>query len=579
MFSLAATAAAGYALLDLLGMHARTPEEYEVFFRWMLVLGMVEGVLIAWFIYLYLHAGRLWLLYLICGVRALMLVLNFTPGGEFFYYREITALHHMPLLGEQISHPHGVLHSWAALMHLSLVLIVIFVVDATRTAWRNGAPWRARVLGSWTSIGFALAIVLYALYAREILPSTFSSQLVLSLILLMGYDLSLDVLRAGQLSRDLLESQQRMHLAARAANLSLWEWDLVRDEIWVTEKGRERAGAGASERITFARFLQSVHPDDRESTQRAARHAIEVSGEFEAEYRVVANGKVTHWIVARGQVERGRDGNPLRLRGVSVDVTGRKKAEDQLAQHRNELAHLSRITTLSELSSSLAHELNQPLAIILTNAQAAQRLLVQNPPDVAETLSILADIVSEDQRAGEVIRRLRALLKPGQTQRASLASNELIQDVLRIISSDLIGRGISVRTTLAVNPPQIMGDRVQLQQVLLNLILNACDAMAANPPGQRHLTLSTVHQDGMLRISISDNGCGLPAEPERIFQPFYTTKKDGLGLGLAICRSIVTAHRGRLWAVAGEAGRGTTLQVELPVRMASGGGQGASEGI
>lgn len=257
-----------------------------------------------------------------------------------------------------------------------------------------------------------------------------------------------------------------------------------------------------------------------------------------------------------------------------VDITARKKAEDELAQQRNELSHLSRVTTMSELSSSLAHELNQPLAIILTNAQAAQRLLAQEPPDVAETRDILADIVTEDERAGEVIRRLRALLKPGQTQRLPLSVNEIIEDVLRIARSDLIGRSVTVHTTLADSPPQVLGDRVQLQQVLLNLILNASDAMAANPPAQRRLTIATAHRDGLVRISVSDNGCGLPAEAERIFQPFYTTKKEGLGLGLAICRSIATAHQGRLWAEArGAADRppgsavatgGTTLHLELP---------------
>ena len=304
------------------------------------------------------------------------------------------------------------------------------------------------------------------------------------------------------------------------------------------------------------------------------RHALDVSREFEAEYRVVSPSGATHWVVARGQVEPDAQGKPLRVRGVSVDVTARKKAEQELAQHRNELFHLSRVATLSELSNSLAHELNQPLAIILTNAQAAQRLLVQEPPDVAETRDILTDIVSEDERAGEIIRRLRALLKPGQTHRLGLSVNEIIEDVLLITRSDLIERGIAVHTALAEGAPQVLGDRVQLQQLLLNLILNAGDAMAANPPAQRHLTVATTHQAGLVRISVSDTGCGLPSEPDRIFQPFYTTKQDGLGLGLAICRSIAMAHQGRLWVEAneaqeqslapGSAGRGTTLHLEIP---------------
>jgi two-component system, LuxR family, sensor kinase FixL len=708
VFSIAAAAAAGYAVLDMVALRDRTAAEYGELWRWALALGLLEGVLIAWFIRLYLQAGRPWLLWLICGLRALMLVLNFVPGPNF-YFREITGLQQAPLLGELISRPHGVLHPWVMLMPLSFLLIIFFALDAAHTAARRSRGRRAWVLGGLLAVGFSLALVSYALYAREVLPSTFSSQLFLSVILLMGYELSLDVLRASQLSRELLETQQRMRLAARAADLSFFEWDIARDEIWVTERGRERAGVGASERIDFARFLQALHPDDREPTQRAVRHSLAGTGEYEAEYRVTDREGAARWVVARGHVEYDAHHQPLRLRGVSVniterkeaevslrqseefqkaildsvaaeiavldaqgvivavnsqwqhfalenavsagqpprntgigvnylevcrqstgesfdtamaaqegiqgvisgrirnfsceyachspqqqrwfvmsvtplkqekrsvvvahlDITDRKKAEDQLAQQRNELSHLSRVTTMSELSGSLAHELNQPLAIILTNAQAAQRLLAQDPPDVAETRDILADIVSEDERAGEVIRRLRALLKPGQTQRLPLSVNEIIEDVLRIARSDLIGRGVTVHTALAENLPQVLGDRVQLQQVLLNLILNACDAMAGNPPAHRHLTVATARHDGLARVSVSDNGCGLPVEPERIFQPFYTTKKDGLGLGLPICRSIVTAHQGRLWGKNGAAG-GAVIHLELPAGEGGSGNQ------
>jgi PAS domain S-box-containing protein len=572
VFSFSATAAAGYAVLDMVALRAQTPAEYGELWRWALMLGMLEGVSIAWFLRLYLRSGRLWLLWLICGLRALMLVLNFAPGPNF-YFREITGLQRTRLLGELIARPHGVLHPWAILMTPSLLLIIVFAIDAAHSAAKRSGRRRAWVLGGLTAGGFSLVIVCYALYARGILPSTFSSQFFLLLILVMGYELSLDVVRAGQLSRELLQSQQRMRLAASAADLSLWEWDIARDEIWVTEKGRERAGVGASERIDFARFLQAVHPDDREPTQRAVRHSLEVSGEFEAEYRVMARDGATRWVVARGQVERDAAAKPLRLRGVTVDVTEREQAEAELQRLQGELAHVSRVSTVGQLSNTLAHELNQPLAIILTNAQAAQRLLAQQPPDLAEARDILADIVSEDERAGEVIKRLRALLKPGQTQLQPLSASELVEDVLRIARSDLIERSIKVRVTLDGSVPFVVGDRIQLQQVLLNLILNAGEAMAANPPAGRHVSIRTAHCDGTVRISISDTGCGLPPDAERIFEPFYTTKKEGLGLGLPICRSIVGAHNGRLWAepnvaagpsTAAAGGCGAVFHLELP---------------
>ena len=565
VFSIIAAAAAGYAVLDMVALRVQAPVEYGELWRWALALGLLEGVLIACFVRLYLQAGRLWLLWLICGVRALMLVLNFAPGTNF-YFREITSLQQTPLLGELISRPHGVLHPWVILMPVTFLLIIIFAIDAAHTASRRSGRRRAWVMGGLMSVGFSLGLVSYALYAREVLPSTFSSQLILLLVLLMGHELSLDVLRAGQLSRELLESQQRMRLAASAADLSLWEWDIVRDEIWVTEKGRERAGVGATERINFDRFLQAIHPEDHEPTQRAVRRALEGGGEFEAEYRVLAADGAIRWVEALGQVERDPAGKPLRLRGVAVDVTERKQAEKDLQRLQGELAHFSRVSTVGQLSNTLAHELNQPLAIILTNAQAAQRLLAQQPPDLAETREILTDIVSADERAGEVIKRLRALLKPGQTHLQPLSANALVEDVLRIARSDLIERGIKVHAELDGSGPPVVGDRVQLQQVLLNLILNAGEAMAANPPSDRHMTIATTHRDDAVRISVSDTGCGLPPEAERVFEPFFTTKKEGLGLGLQICRSIVSVHNGRLWAEPNgvATSRGTTFKVELP---------------
>jgi len=570
VFSIAAVAAAGYAVLDMVALRIQTLSEYAELWRWALSLGILEGVLIAWFVRLYLRAGRLWLLWLFCGLRALMLVLNFVPGPNF-YFREITSLNQTPLLGELIARPHGVLHPWVMLMPLSFVLIIIFAIDAARTAAKRGKGARAWVLGGLMAVGYSLAFASYALYAHGILPSTFSSQIVLLLILLMGYELSLDVLRAGQLSRDLLESQQRMRLAASAADLSLWEWDIIRDRIWVTERGRERAGVDASERIDFARFLQAIHPDDREPTERAVRRSLDGGGEFEAEYRVMDRDGAGHWVIARGQVEHDTKGRPLRLRGVAVDITGRRKAEDdrrraelEIQQKRNELAHLSRVTTVSELSGSLAHELNQPLGIILSNAQAAQELLLQDPPVVTEVKEILTDIVAADRRAAEIIKRLRSLLKRGEVSLQPLSLNELIEEVLGLVNSDLIGRGVTVIRDLAPDLPPVIGDRIQLQQLTLNLILNAADAMAGNAPGTRRLYITTIWRNSIVLASVRDEGTGLPPDVEDLFKPFFTTKPHGLGLGLGICRSIITAHRGRLWAEPHPEG-GAVFHFELPI--------------
>src|SRR4029079_6978951 len=213
---------------------------------------------------------------------------------------------------------------------------------------------------------------------------------------------------------------------------------------------------------------------------------------------------------------------------------------------------------------SLAHELNQPLTSILSNAQARQRFLSQEPPDLAEVREILGDIVRADRRAGEIIWRLRTMLRRGEVALQPVRVNECLEELLRLTGSDLIARGVSVSNLAAGDLPPAMTDRVQLQQVLLNLILNACDAMKTNPPEDRRLTLATSAEEEEIRISVLDCGVGLPDDVETLFQPFHTTKAGGLGLGLSICRTLVTSHGGRLWAEP-RPERGAAVHVALPL--------------
>lgn len=248
-----------------------------------------------------------------------------------------------------------------------------------------------------------------------------------------------------------------------------------------------------------------------------------------------------------------------------IDITERRQIESEAAAAHDELAHLSRVAMLGELSGSLAHELNQPLAAILSNAQAAQRVLGHGTENVAEVREILKDIVEDDKRAGEVIRRLRVLLKKEDVELHSLDINEIVLDVLRLMRSDLLNRIVTASTGLASDLPAVRGDRIQLQQVLLNLVINACDAMIGSPARDRQLDVRTLLVDGHVEVCVADHGKGIPPEDlERIFQPFVTTKLHGIGLGLAVCRTIVNAHAGRIWAT-NNGTRGATVHFALPV--------------
>jgi C4-dicarboxylate-specific signal transduction histidine kinase len=249
------------------------------------------------------------------------------------------------------------------------------------------------------------------------------------------------------------------------------------------------------------------------------------------------------------------------------DITERKRVEVEVQQQRQMLTHLTRVATLGELLGALAHDLNQPLTSILSNAQAALRSLAGERVDPADMRDILTDIVAADRRAAEAIRRVRALLRNGEAPLQAVDVNEATSEVLRLAHNELIAHGVAVTTHLTPGLPRVWGDRVGLQQVLLNLIVNACDAMRLDEPVHRQLTVATAHDgEGAVQVAITDHGVGIPVDGlERVFEPFFTSKERGLGLGLAICRSIVTAHGGRMWAT-NNAERGATFHFILPAQ-------------
>ena len=277
-----------------------------------------------------------------------------------------------------------------------------------------------------------------------------------------------------------------------------------------------------------------------------------------------ADGQKRWWTTVKVPI-LDASGETVQVLGSSIDITARKRAQLEVEQQRNELAHLSRVTMLSELSGSLTHELNQPLAAILSNAQAAQRFLAAAEPNLEEVREVLRDIVSDDRRAGEVIRGLRLMLKRGELREEEFDGNDLVRDVLKLVRGDVVNSGVYLTVDLAPALPPLSGDRVQLQQVLLNLIFNGCEAMTGVAPRNRRLRVTSQPAGSAgVQIGVADEGVGIaPDDLERVFEPFYTTKPQGLGLGLSVCRRIVNAHGGRLWAENNNAG-GSTFFFTLP---------------
>ncbi len=500
------------------------------------------------------------------------------------------------------------------------------------------------------------------------------SVVLVQTILILG--LVVNLTRRRRAERSLRDSEERMQLAASAADLGMWEWDFASSRVWISGRNAERLGLPNGDSSDYGQFLRTVHPEDRDGVAQAVAKAMSGDGEYEHVHRRFGSDGSVRWIAARGKVEFDREHKPLRMRGVGLDITARKLAEERareterqfllvansapvliwmsgpdkhciffnetwlqftgrtLAQElgggwaqgvhsedlpgclqtyseafdarrpftmeyrlrrhdgqyrwvsdhgvprydaqknclgyigscvditdrkdaeaearrsREELAHLTRVSTLGEMSGSLAHELNQPLAAILSNTKAALRFLDSGTASIGEVREILQDIVAEDLRAGEIIARMSSMLKRKQAKMQSEDLNQIIADALRLMRSELVIRNIRPVTLLAPNLALVRGDRVHLQQVLVNLIVNACDAMNSTPPSDRQITIETRSVDeNFVQATVADRGTGFAfVDSKPVFEAFRTTKANGLGLGLPICRSLIELHGGKLWA-------------------------------
>jgi len=364
--------------------------------------------------------------------------------------------------------------------------------------------------------------------------------------------------------RALRKSAQRIALAATAGDLGFWHHNLKTRRRWMSDQALRIFGLEPGTKFGDGSFLDRFHPEDRERA-RAARDAMLTTGTpIDDELRIVLDDGTVRWVHVTAHVVRDQGGHPEEAVGVFVDITDRREAELEAEEQRRHLAHLSRVAAVAELSGAIAHELNQPLASITANAQAASRMIAKGTSvDPEELLAISRDIVDDSQRAGAVIQRIRGLMRNDPPTMEPLRLNELMDEVLAITRGEMLEHNVLVELTPGSESAYVLGDRVQLQQVLVNLIVNACDAMTAVAPGSRRLTINWTTDAGIANISVSDTGHGIEAgQTERLFEPFVSSKAGGLGLGLAISRKIISAHGGELWA--DDAEGGATFHLTLP---------------
>ena len=820
VFALGGVAVAVFAGLELALMRAETPAQFGTVARWIHVPAWVLIVSIVAFVRLYLNAGRRWLAWTVVAVRTLALILNFVLSPNI-NYRKLTALRHMPFLGEPVSVPVGVPNPWMLVAQFSLLLLVIFVVDASITVWRRGNRRQALVVGG----SIVLLVVLASAQAVAMTWGIMATPLTVSLFYLilvaaMAYELSYDLIRAAQLTRqlqaseatlreseqrfrtvadaapvliwmsgvdklctffnkrwfeftgrspeqemgngwadgvhpedldrcfdtyteafdarkpfvmqyrlrrndgdyrwisdngvprydangtfagyigscvdvtDLLRQQkaldefeERVALAAEAAQLGAWELDTTSNRIWVSDKVRQLFQFPPDGEISYTHFEQRVHPEDRAARDRVMRRAIQAHSSCETEYRIVLPDGTIRWIGGRARCVSDTKGKPTRLLGVSMDITERKQAEElfQLAteaspsgtllvdhqsrillvnahieelfgyardeligkavdilvperfaraytsdranffaapearamgegrelfgrrkdgsefpveiglnpiqtphglvvlanvvdisarlaaeeetrRNREQVELLGRVSLLGEMTASLAHELNQPLAAIVNNAAAAMQYLEQGRLNPEQLQDILADVVRDARRAHDVMGNVRSAIKKGSAIRGQINLNDVVKTVTHMVQPDAAAQLFKMEMSLARDLPAIEGDPTQIQQVLINLVRNAFDAMHNTPPGRRTVEIVTNHNgEGTISVVVRDYGSGISETArDRLFEQFFTTKEEGLGMGLAIVRSIVEAHGGTITAENADGG-GARFHFRLPI--------------
>jgi PAS domain S-box-containing protein len=381
-------------------------------------------------------------------------------------------------------------------------------------------------------------------------------------------DLNLEIAERTTAEEKLRESEAYLSETQRITRTGSWVWRVEgRVAMYLSEEWFRIYGFDPRQGLpSWEKRLERVHPEDRARWQSALDRAIEKKSEYEVEFRILLPDRSVKYIHTVGHPVFDGSGGLVRFVGSSTDVTERNEAEEAVRQAQSDLAHVNRVTTLGELTASWAHEVNQPLAAALTDARTCLRWLTREQPDVEEAREAASRMVKAANRAAEIVARMRVLFKKGTTARESVDVNEMIREMIVLLQGEITRHSIAMRTELASDLPDIIGDRVQLQQVLMNLMVNGIDAMK-DVNGPRELAVTSESAEGeQLMVSVSDSGVGLPQQhAHQIFDAFFTTKPHGTGMGLRISRSIVESHGGRLWA-AENSPRGATFYVTLPVQ-------------
>jgi len=562
--SVMAFAAGLSAMIELNMLHTRSVELYGELMLWENLAVCLILVPMVWFVDDHFRTGRRWLLYGITLIWSLGMVVNFGLPGNLTF-AQIEGLSRVDTFwGEEFSVPRGVTSPWKPLVDIASLLILVYVADASIRLARNGELRKAVTVGGAIVLFILLGGIHAPLVDAGIIATPYMVGFAfLAIVFAMSYEMVSEAIRAAHLSKEIEVKDRR--------------WRQLLDNIQLAVLGIDSEG-----RIDFVNpFLVELTgyppPDllgipasrlvaDRERAKRELA-LIRVDVAYPQSHSrwtlVCASGEqcTLDWMTVRLEAPGGGFKGLL---AIGMDVTEQLKAQKDLQQTQRDLNRLARSNLLGELASTLAHDLNQPLAAILSNAQAARRFMATDEFDMQELRSILDDIVSDDKRASEVIRNLRSMLQRGYVPKAELDINEAVREVLELLEGELRDNQVVLKVRYGRELPRIQGARVEIQQVAMNILLNALKALRGVPADDRIITVRTRSDEDKVLVSFDDSGPGFPVETlPKVFDAFHSTAEDGIGMGLAICKRIIEDHGGEIRAENAETG-GALMSFSLP---------------
>ena len=565
--SLMAFAAAAETMLELALMKTQSIETYGSLLIWQ--NGAVFALLISmvWFVYLYFDNAQLWLARLISALWCVALIINFLSPYSLVF-SGIDELRQIELIwGETFTHALGTTHPWKVIADGASVLIAWYFISSSIRTWRAGHRRRAGLIGGAMTLFIVVAGVHAPLVDAGLVATPYMvSFAFLAIVFAMTYELVREAVTARRLALDFSSSEARWSSLVESIDLAI---------VGVDAQGKVNFANRFFERLSGYRLSQLHGEDVERLVPLAGVEALNRRLDEAAPEGPQPRARAT-LVTAAGDRRQmdwtlmpllAPDGSHAGFLSIGADVTESIRARMELQRAEREMERLARVGMLGELTSALAHELNQPLAAILSNAQAARRFIDAGNQEPGEIRDILEDIIRDDKRAGTVIHGLRAMLSKGEINWERLPVDAVAAEAIELVKGELEEQTIDVQLSATANLQPVNAGRVALQQVVVNLLLNAMHAMRNTPPSNRSINVRVDVRDTDVVVAVEDNGHGIAADQmAQIFEPFFTTASSGMGMGLAICRRMLQSHGGRIWAENNASG-GATFSFSLPVEQ------------